>query len=206
MADGGFLAGDSVVTIGRPSGTQLDMSYLTIPNKRWFITESRSSRIASYGSSIFSAIPFTAAVATSGIALTGTVVPGGQIFGTCNQFTRAAFGSTEYARISSPDPSFTTTAAFWVFTIDFARVAGNPKIHIWDRSSNQFATSMEAPAAGKWYTFAAIGYSPGGQSLWVDFSGSNEDCTWLVSAYQLHRFSSFEQAQAFVASGVYAGA
>ena len=55
-------------------------------------------------------------------------------------------------------------------------------------------------------TFAAIGYSAGGQELYLDFYGDTTtgDCTWRVSAYQIHRFDTCEQAQAFLCSGAFA--
>jgi hypothetical protein len=82
--------------------------------------------------------------------------------------------------------------------------AGDLNVFIWDRSTANFAQGMKAPAVGKWYTFAGIGYSAGGQTLFFDFSGSNVNVTWRISAIQILRFDTFQQAQAFLNAGAFA--
>ena len=50
----------------------------------------------------------------------------------------------------------------------------------------------------------ALGYSAGGQQLYLDFGGANQTCTWRISAYQIHTFNTMQQAQTFLASDVFA--
>jgi hypothetical protein len=198
---------NNVILVGRPTSTTYTIdSNGTRASDRWFITKQRSAKVAAYGPSRAMSASLTT-VATTGngsFNLTGTVVSDGIIYSQCNEFTRAAFLSTEYTKLNSPNSSITTSVGWYVCTLDFKRTLGNPLIMIWDRSAAQFAISIEAPSLNKWYTFAAIGYSAGGQSLQLDFKGSNEDCTWRTSAYQILRFDTLEQAQSFLDSGVFA--
>lgn len=207
--NGGFLTGDSQIVVGCPTPTQPTIdSQATFSVGRWFLTTQRSAKVSSFGPSRAMSSPLTSAASTSGgsFNLTGTVVSDGRIYANCNEFTRAAFSTSQFTRLLTPDSLITTSEGWYVFTLDFKRTLGNPRVAIWNRSSNQFVTAMQAPALNKWYTFAAIGYSAGGQSLYLDFygSGTTEDCTWRISAYQIHRFDTLEQAQSFLASGAFA--
>lgn len=173
---------------------------------RVFNTPPRVPGVGAYGSSLVTSAPLTE-VATTGngsFNLTGTVVADGRIFPACNEFTRAAFAGSEYTRLNSPNSVVTTSAGWYVFTLDMKIVSGlGVRAWVWDRSTAQLA-GFECNTIGKWYTFAALSYSPGGQTLLLDFGGLGGDATWRVSAYQLHRFDTREQAQDFIASRAYA--
>jgi hypothetical protein len=185
MCDDGSILNPGTRTQGRP-----------------FNTPPRVPGIGSYGSSLVLSLPLTDAATTGGgsFNLSGTVVADGRIFGACNEFTRAAFASSEYTRILTPSSVVTTTDGWYVFTLDAKIVSGaGVRFWVWDRSSAQLA-GFECNTVGKWYTFAALSYSPGGQTLYLDFNG---DTTWRVSAYQVHRFDTREQAQDFIASRAY---
>ena len=159
--------------------------------------------MASYGQSKVVTAPLTTAATTGSgsFSLAGTVVSDGLIYASCNEFTRANFLSTEYTALTGS--SITTSAGWYVFTLDMKRTQGAPAFFIWNRSTSQFVTFASPPTLNKWYTFAAIAYSPGAQPLYLDFNGSNETCTWRISALQLHRFDTYQQAASFLASGVY---
>lgn len=205
---GGFLKGDSQICIGSPQFTNPDISLgPAFSNNRWFLTNQRSSKIASYGPSrVMSAALATVATTGNGsFSLTGSVVSDGRIYASCNEFTRAAFANNQFTRLNSPDSLITTLTGWYVFTFDFKRIAGNPLVYVWDRSNAQLAISMAAPELNKWYTMAAIGYAAGGQTLFLDFGGGavTETCTWRVSAYQIHYFQTIEQAQSFLISGAF---
>jgi hypothetical protein len=203
-SDGGFQRADSVITSGRPFSMRPTIdSSPTSAQGRGFIIKPRSSKIASYGPSKAVTLPLITSYTTNGsFSLTGTVVSDGRIYSSCNEFTRAAFTSSQYTAFDNN--AITTLAGWYVFTIDVKRLIGNPSVFVWDRNTAQFAISMFMPASNKWYTFAGIGYSTGGQTLYFDFKGSDENCTWRVSACQLHYFVSLEQAQSFLDSGVFA--
>ena len=201
--------GDSIVTLGEVFNTGDPIGSNTwFSAGRWFITQPRASKVASYGPSraMSSALDTAATTGRGSFDLIGTVVADGRIYANCNEFTRAAFASNQFTRLNSPDSSITTAAGWYVFTLDFKRTLGDPRVAIWNRDTAQFVIDMQAPAPNKWYTFAAIGYSAGGQTLYLDFYGgaTTEDCTWRVSAYQIHRFDTREQAQAFLCSGAFA--
>lgn len=172
---------------------------------RSFLVPMRSSKISSTGSSrvVSSALNTIAYTGEGTFNLTGTVVNDGRIYDTCNEFTRAAFGDTQYTKLTLPDSEIITTAGWYVYTLDFKRLAGNPKVYIWDRSTAQFIGYVGAPKINTWYTYAGYGYSPDNQTLYLDFRGDNTDCTWRVSAYQMHRFDTMEEAQSFLVSGAF---
>jgi hypothetical protein len=203
------LRGDSIITTGR---VQLSNNTITadtnVASGRWFTTEPRGAKLTSYGPTKVVAAPLNTA-ATTGFGtfnLTGTVVSDGRIYSQCNEFTRAAFAVNEFTRLASPDSAITTTAGWYLFTLDMKVTAGNPIAYVWDRANAKMAIGLQAPALNKWYTFAALAYSPGAQQLWLDFSGGTvtETCTWRISAYQMLRFDTQEQAQSFLVSGAFA--
>ena len=205
--NGGVDKSDNIITTGMPNiqDNQIGSS-IFLSNSRWFNVAPRSSKLSSYGASLVTGISFETQVDLGGgsFTLAGSVVSDGRIYSNCNQYTRASFGSSEYVRVNSPSSVVTTTAGFYVFSFDFKRTQGNPSAYIWNRGTIKFIGQMTAPTLNRWYTFAGLGYSPGGQQIYLDFNGSNEDCTWLASAYQLHRFDTISEAQAFFKSGTYA--
>jgi hypothetical protein len=208
--NGGFHAGDGQITVGAPTqpASNNEISAGSLSQYRFFLTQQRSSKVASFGPSraMSSALTSAATTGSGSFGLTGSVVSDGRIYASCNEFTRAAFASNEFTQLTSPASSISTSAGWYVFTLDFKRTAGNPRVSIWDRSTSQFISYFQAPALNKWYTVAGIGYSPGGQTLYLDFTGGavTETCTWRVSAYQIHRFDTHEQAQSFLQSGAFA--
>jgi hypothetical protein len=204
-----MLKGDSIITTGRTciAGSTIDASGFASYG-RWFNTEPRGAKIASYGPAKVVTAPLNTGATTGGgsFNLTGTVVSDGRIYSQCNEFTRAAFTSAQFTRLDSPNSVITTVEGWYLFTLDMKRIAGNPKVYVWDRANAQMVVNLQAPTLNKWYTFAALAYSPGSQSLFLDFSGGDvtETCTWRISAYQMLRFDTLEQAQSYLVSGAFA--
>jgi hypothetical protein len=196
--------GDGIIASGRLFNVSSTIG--TGNYSRWFITHRRGSKITSYGPARAMSATLTTSASTSGsFPLTGTVVSDGQIYSQCNEFTRASFAGNQYTQLTNPASSITTTAGWYVFTVDVKVTAGAPMFNVWNRSTAQFARAMSVPALNKWYTLAAIGYSPGSQTLYLDFSGPTvtADCTWRVSAYQILRFDTLVEAQGFLESGAF---
>jgi hypothetical protein len=187
--------------------TKIDLKTISatpfIAEVNWFNVTPRTSKVASYGPSLKAVVPFTGAESTTGaFPLTGTVVSDGQIYSTCNEFTVASFTSAQFTSVTNS--AISTVAGFYVYTFDAKITAGNLFFYLWDRGSNQFSIFMEVPDLNNWYSFAAIGYSSGAGNLFLDFGGDGVAATWRVSAFQIHRFDTFAQAQAFLNSGTYA--
>jgi len=201
--DGGFVKGNYISVSGLVRKTYTIGSNATFAAGNPFNVAPRSAKQSIYGTSLAASVAFTSPEVTSGtFALTGTSVADGEIYATCNEFTRAAFASSEYTRVNTT--VITTSAGWYVATFDVKVTAGAPKFYIWDRSTAVLASVISCPTLNKWYSFAAIGYSAGAQTLYLDTQGSGTDCTWRLSAYQIHRFDSYEEAQSFLANGVYA--
>lgn len=75
---------------------------------------------------------------------------------------------------------------------------------LWDRSTSQWASTMNVPELNRWYTFGAIGYADAAHTMFLDWQGSDEDCTWRVSAFQVLEFDSRAEALDYLASRTYA--
>jgi hypothetical protein len=201
--DIGFAKGDYISVSGLVRNSYGIGSDVTRAGGNPFNVAPRSAKQTIYGSSLAAGVAFTSPEVTSGtFALTGTSVADGRIYSTCNEFTRAAFLSTEYTLVANS--VITTTAGWYAVTFDVKVTAGTPSFFIWDRSTSNLAYNNTCPTLNKWYSFAAIGYSAGSQTLFLDTRGGGNDCTWRFSAYQIHRFDSYEEVQAFLANGVYA--
>lgn len=167
----------------------------------------RNSKIAAYGPSrIMSASLTTAADTGNGsFNLTGAVVSDGRIYASCNEFTRAAFLSTEFTSLSNPASSIVTVAGWYVVTIDIKVVSGaGVTVNVWNRSTRQLMAGAVVPSVGNWYTFAAVAMATGGETIYLDFGGRNGDTVWRVSAYQMHRFSTEMEAHQFLESHAFA--
>ena len=196
--------GQALVTGCAKSLTSDINSIPTQSSARWFVVPARTSKVASYGLSKIVTFPLTTAFTTSAtgsFTLTGSVVSDGKVYSSCNEFTRAAFGSSDFVILSS---GITTTAGWHVFTVDVKVTAGSIVMQVSDLNLAQFAISMTVPDLNTWRTLTAIGYSPGGQLLYpLIFQGTGVTSTWRVSAYQLHKFDTRQEAANFLASGVY---
>jgi len=210
VSDGGWSGGSYIPIC---TGYMNETSGLTVSpgaraQGRVFQTNPRSSRIDSlYGASLTTgaSLTYPVVLGSGSFALTGTVVSDGVLFNSCNEFTRAAFLTNQYVRVNTPTTLITTSAGWYVLTVDMKIVSGTSvNLYLWDRSTAQHSTNIACPNTGKWYTFASIAYSPGGQSYYLDIGGGGTDVTWRMSAYQLHRFETQKQAQQFVMSNVFA--
>lgn len=196
--------GNNIIVTGFADLQESNISSIVGAGARWFPTIQRGSIIANYGPSKAITLPLTTAYTLGGgsFVLLGTVVSDGRIYSQCNEFSRAAFLSTEFVRYDSN--VITTSAGWYVFTMDAKVSAGNPTFYVWDRDASQLATNIECPVQNKWFTFAGYGYSAGGDTLFFDIRGSNATCTWKNSALQLLRFDSKQEAQSFLNSGAFA--
>jgi hypothetical protein len=156
---------------------------------------------------LITALSLTSPTTLSGTAtVTGSVVAQGRMLPVCTEFTRASFARNQYLNIDSPSASITlSSAGYYVVTVDVRRTQGNPAVLVWNRNDAQFVSGAEIPELNRWYTLAAIGYNSGtGETIFLDFQGSDENCTWQVSAFQAHRFDNYTQAVMFLESGAYA--
>lgn len=210
-SDGGWWSGGAgrplpfVTGIGKMSDIILNPGSRSAG--RCFQTNARSSKVTNYGPSLKFAQNFTTArtLGNGSFSLAGTTASDGRLYNTCNEFTRAAFTSSQYIALTDAGNYVTTTAGWYVFTIDMKIVSGSGvRLFVWDRSTAQLAQQIRCPSVGKWITAAALGHSDGGQTLYLDFSGLDGDVTWRVSAYQIHRFDTEMEAWGFIHSNVYA--
>ena len=213
-SDGGWWSGlpnpvpivDGIASMGG-SGVNVILNPGNRSTGRVFQTQQRGSKVASYGKSLAFTQNFTTArtLGNGSFTLVGTTASDGRLYNTCNEFTRAAFGSGEYIALTDAGNYVTTSAGWYVFTLDLKVVSGSGvRAYVWDRSTAQLAAGMCPPSNGKWFTFAAIGYSAGSQTLYLDFSGRDGDVTWRTSAYQIHRFDTEMEAWTFIKSSAYA--
>jgi len=204
--DGGWYAAGTYMPYVTGMGTNPATLLGAAAQLRCFQTNPRGSKVTNYGPSLAMATPLTSAASTTGsFGLTGSVVSDGRIYNQCNEFTRSAFTSSQFTSVSTPNTSITTAAGWYVFTLDAKVVSGvGVRINVWDRASAQLVSGVRVNKVGYWQTFAAVGYSAGSQTLYLDFSGNDGDVTWRVSAYQIHRFDTQQDAFMFLQSNVFA--
>jgi hypothetical protein len=206
FSDGGFAVGPNVYIVGTPKPTDLIIGNNGNIVRSWFALP-RVSKVGNYGPSLINALSLTSVTTLGGTAtVTGTIVSDGRIFSTCNEFTVNTFLDTQFESISSPSAACTlSTPGYYVVTVDIKITLGNPKFFVWDRGAARFIPGMTIPELNRWYTMAGIGYNSGtGETIFFDVSGDGGNCTWRVSAYQIHRFDNLTQAQMFFESGAYA--
>ena len=181
-------------------------NFLMNPNattSRAITVTPRNSKIANYGPSRIASEPFTSAKTTGGaLSLVGTVVSDGVIYSTCNEWTRAAMTTSEAVFVSTTN-ALTVVGYWYVATVDVKKTAGAPTFAIDDQSANILA-SLTIPTSNTWYTIAAIGKADSASTISLWTTGSNATCTWRLSAFQIHQFSTQLEAQNFLMSCAYA--
>jgi len=142
----------------------------------------------------FTSLPYT----TSGTAVvTSTVEATGLLYSYSAGFERAAFASNQYLKIDSPSSAFTLDeTGYYVVTVDWQRVTGNPQMYVWDRSANQFVVGVTLPEANRWYTVVESGYSIGNAAfLFLDFSGGATTENVQMANWWLPSFGIFHTCQ-----------
>jgi hypothetical protein len=132
--------------------------------------------------------------------LTGVVVNDSPIFPTCNEYTRAAFSSSEYTALAS----ITTPEGFCVLSYYIKCTAGSLTTATWNRSTVQVMGNLIHNAGDGWRLVSTMFYSDGLQSFFpADFRGNNEDATWRVSAVQAMVFDNALDAFNYFTSKTY---
>ena len=167
--------------------------------------KARDSKVASYGPSKAVSFDFTTAASTAGaFVLTGVVVADGRLYANCNEFTRTGgWTSSQFTRVNSPELQVAVTPGWFVFTVDIKVVSGaGVTVAVWDRGANQLA-AIVANDVGAWRTYAGIAYTGASHNLFLDFTGNGGDTVFRISAYQLHKFATFEEASDFLNGGAF---
>lgn len=162
------------------------------------------THLAAPGMSIRRAVSETfasGAISTGGTAtLTGSLVADGVIYAQCNEYTRNPMAAGEY--FNPAGCSFTTTAGYYVCTVDVKVVSGGVQLFLWDRNLNQWFSGAQG-VVGKWVTFGSIGYSAGGQTVYLDMGNFAGNCVWRISAFQVVRFDTKWEAIDYLNSRTY---
>jgi hypothetical protein len=143
----------------------------------------------------------SSAISAPGTAvITGVLVSDGVIYTQCNEYTRNPMALGEY--FAPNGCSFTTAAGYYVCTVDVKVVSGGVQLFVWDRNLNQWFSGA-AGVVGKWVTFGSIGYSPGGQTIYLDMGNAAGNCVWRISAFQVVRFDTKWEAIDYLDSRSY---
>lgn len=175
---------------------------------RSWLTKPRTNLVSNYGFTKQAVEYFTSSITTVGsIALVGAVISDGVIFNTCNQFTAtaAAFPSGSHAIVSSTVTSM-SDGYWYVVTFDAKQNTGLVIFNVWNEGTGMIATVATCPSLGDWYSFGMMAYCDSGgpySSVGLDMASTGVDSQWEVSAYQINKFSSLSDAQAFLDGGVY---
>lgn len=206
MTDKGAPFGRGMITEGAQrivSGYTID-SNSGSASSRWMQVPHRYHKATSYGDLASSAVlPLTGSTnldAGSFAAIPGSVVSDGIIYGSCNQWTVPFTTTSQFMQLTGS--SITTTAGWYVCTIDLKITSGSCLFYLWDRSTVQMAAGADLQS-GEWVTLAAMAYSPGSQSFYFDVRGNAVSVTFRASAFQLKHFATQIDAEQFLKSMVY---
>lgn len=139
---------------------------------------------------------------TTAETITGGVVTDGPTFKFANEFVGTQPAKTNY-RLNGSASNITTTAGYYVFSVAIKQaLSSNAYFNMWSFNTDYFATLIQPPPDNKWYTYAAIGYSSGGQTMYLD-AFMDDTSVFRIQAYQVRRFDTYQDAQEFVSQGIY---
>lgn len=134
---------------------------------------------------------------------TPTVASGGRIFPMVSNFDFTTTSAAQF--LLDNNATFTTTQAGWyIITYDIRRLDGlDVQVFIGDLSTTQ-VISGQSTIGTEWMTVAAIVYLPAGRSFFPSFQPVSPGRTvFQFSAYQVRRFNSRLEADAYIREGVY---
>jgi len=154
-------------------------------------------------SSLIKSLKFTTPVNTGEGSFTssGTVVSDGTTYPLCNEYTLPFTSSSQYTKVLGS--SITTSAGWYVATIAFKVISGTPKFYLWNKGTEQMATLIPDKNLGEWNTVAALGYSTGGNLIYLDVGGTSDAAVIRLGGYQIHRFDKMQDAINFLDNGVF---
>jgi hypothetical protein len=201
--------GGCAVNVSTPDGVTYEnldrvRTVAATPGTFWVWPVPHRSSLAPAGTSIRRAAAQTfaggAVTATGTATLTGTVVSDGVIYAQCNEYTRNPMALGEY--FTPANTSFTTTAGYYVCTVDVKVISGGVELFVWDANTAQWFGRARG-VIGKWVTFGSIAYSPGSQTMRLDMGNFVGNCVWRMSAYQVVRFDTKWEAIDYLNSRAY---
>lgn len=132
----------------------------------------------------------------------GTVISDGTKFATCNNFNIAFANTSQYIVLTNTATSV-LGASWYVATVDVRCSSGTIAVFVDDTGSNQLLRLDVTPSA-RWKTIAGIGYYPSNASVELRIgSTTGTTCNFDIGGYQLHRFNSQSEAEAFIAQNTF---
>ena len=175
---------------------------------RSWLTKPRNSLVSNYGFTKQAVEYFTSSITTVGTtAIVGAVISDGVIFNTCNQFTATAVAFPAGSHAIVPSTVISMSNDYWyVVTFDAKQNTGSVIFSVWNQGTGMIATIATCPSLGDWYSFGMMAYCDSGgpySSVGLDMISTGIDSQWEVSAYQINKFSTLSDAQAFLDGGVY---
>lgn len=143
--------------------------------------------------------PFTSAVAYTGsFSGNGTVIADGTKFATCNNFIIPFTTTSQYIQFNSTNLS-AIGSSWYVVTLDIQVASGTVAVFVDDNSTNKLIR-QDATATSRWVTVAGLGYYPNTASSVLRIgSVTGGTCNFNLGAFQMYRFFSQAQAEAFIA-------
>lgn len=198
--DGGVPVGPRCFVEGNFMARRLTLPADSV--NRWALVRHRASRQPHLGGTGFIQ-RCTNKLVTTGLVVTGTLVPDGILHTQCNDFSVSSGTAGQFASV--PDTTFTPPANSWTcVTLDVLWTAGvAPSFNYGNQSNSQLFQVATVPVIGEWYTIGAVAQLPS-TPIGLFFAGNASSGAFRLSAVQGRTFGTREEAQSFLTSLSYA--
>jgi len=144
----------------------------------------------------------------SGVLATGSVSTGNAIYSSVNNFAyNSPTGNQQY---NFSNTQVTLGTGYYVVTFQLAATnLGSLVFNVWNGGSAPYIVSLAPIVDSNWHTYGGIAFY--NTTLTVNLGGTSNDATavgvnFSISAYQIKKFSTLQQAEDFLYSRTYLAA
>lgn len=198
------LNNSSIICIGNNNVWQTDVTsaYYSTARARFTPLFYKKTTGANKGSGI--SVDFTTTEPFSGAySGTGTVVPDGVLYTTCNEVAVNLSLNTQYLFFTNT--AVTAGTGWWVTSFNVKVTSStieNVNFIVWNASTHQMI-NIGVPNDNKWHQCVGIGYFPSSASVSLWVGGAAQTSTVLISAFQMISFDDEGQANEFIAANTF---
>ena len=144
----------------------------------------------------------------AGVVATGSVSTDNAIYSSVNNFAyNSPTGNQQY---NFSNTQVTLGTGYYVVTFQIAATSlGSLTFNVWNANAAPYIVSLVPIADGNWHTYGGIAFY--NTTLTVNLGGTSNDATavgvnFSISAYQIKKFSTLQQAEDFLYSRTYLSA
>jgi hypothetical protein len=144
----------------------------------------------------------------AGVLATGSVSTDNAIFSSVNNFAYTSPTGNQQYNFSNTQATLGT--GYYVVTFQLVSTGlGSLTFNVWNANAAPYIVSLAPIADSKWHTYGGIAFY--NTSLTVNLGGTSNDATGVsvnfsISAYQIKKFGTLQQAEDFLYSRTYLSA